>query len=255
MLERLGFGKSKQGAPPRGRVPEGSRVYAIGDIHGELEMLERLLERIQQDAAEARPTRKVVVFLGDYVDRGSNSRQVIELLLSEPLPGFESVYLKGNHEAAFEGFMTAPENHLHWLTFGGVSTCASYGVDSAAPPEDAEMLTWLSRCLSDAVPQAHKDFLSALRLSHQEGDYFFAHAGIKPGIPVEEQQAEDLLWIREAFLRSTLDHGHIVVHGHTPEWSPVTRANRIGIDTGACFGGALTALVLDGDSQSFLQIA
>ena len=236
-------------------MPDRSRVYAIGDVHGEAEMLESLLEKIRRDAGEAGAERRVAVFLGDYVDRGSDSRQVIDLLLSDPLPDFECVFLKGNHEAAFEGFMAAPEDYLHWLTFGGVSTCASYGIDTAAPPDGAEMLSWLRERLNEAVPEAHKDFLAELRLSHQEGDYFFAHAGIKPGVPIEEQQAEDLLWIREPFLHSNLDHGRIVVHGHTPEWSPVVRANRIGIDTGACFGGALTALVLDGDSQSFLQIS
>jgi serine/threonine protein phosphatase 1 len=251
------FGARKAEKPTalKRRVPDGSRVYAIGDVHGEAEMLETLLARIREDAHEAEATRNVAVFLGDYVDRGSDSRLVIDLLLSDPLPNFECVHLKGNHEAAFKGFMAAPEDHLHWLTFGGVSTCASYGVDTAAPPEGGDMLTWLQERLNEAVPDNHKDFLARLALSHEEGDYFFAHAGIRPGVPIEEQEAEDLLWIREAFLHSSLDHGRIVVHGHTPEWSPVVRTNRIGIDTGACFGGALTALVLDGDSQSFLQIS
>lgn len=254
MLERLGFGRTKAEAP-QGRPPEGSRIYAIGDIHGELEMLQDLLELIERDAAEAEPERRVVVYLGDYVDRGGESREVLDLLLSGPLPGFESVHLKGNHETAFLGFMEAPENNLHWLTYGGVSTCASYGVDTAAPPEGADMLAWLQAELRDKVPQAHKDFLANLPLSHQEGDFFFAHAGIRPGIPVEEQVADDLMWIREPFLDSDADHGKIVVHGHTPEWAPVQRLNRIGIDTGACYGGALTALVLDGDQQTFLQVS
>ncbi|MEX0921663.1 MAG: metallophosphoesterase family protein [Rhodovibrionaceae bacterium] len=238
-----------------GRAPENSRVYAIGDIHGEAEMLEALHARILGDAAEHQSKRKVAVYLGDYVDRGTESQRVIELLLSDPLPGFETVHLKGNHEAAFEGFMENPEGYLSWLSFGGVSTCASYGVDAASPPEGADMLAWLRDALREKVPQAHKDFLAGLPLCHQEGDYFFAHAGVKPGVGIEAQAAEDLLWIRDAFLNSDQDHGKIVVHGHTPEWSPVKRSNRIGIDTGACYGGALTALVLDGDSQSFLQVS
>ncbi len=255
MLEMFKFGRSKETAAPSGRVPENSRVYAIGDIHGEAEMLQALHALIQRDAADSSAQRKVIVYLGDYVDRGADSRRVIDLLLNEPLSGFETIHLKGNHEAAFAGFMETPENYLSWLSYGGVSTCASYGVDTAAPPDGADMLNWMREQLREKVPQAHKDFLARLSLAHQEGDYFFAHAGIKPGVAVEEQEAKDLLWIREAFLNSDLDHGKIVVHGHTPEWSPVKRPNRIGIDTGACYGGSLTALVLDGDSQSFLQVS
>ena len=218
-------------------------------------MLQSLHELIERDAEEAKPERRVVVYLGDYVDRGGESREVIDLLLSDPLPGFERVHIKGNHEDAFLGFMERPEDFQHWLMYGGVATCASYGVDAAAPPEGGDMLAWLKEELRQKVPQSHKDFLQGLALSHEEGDYFFAHAGIRPGVPITEQTADDLLWIREPFLKSKADHGRIVVHGHTPEWSPVQCHNRIGIDTGACYGGALTALVIDGTIQSFLQVS
>ena len=143
---------------------------------------------------------------------------------------------------------------MSWLMNGGHTTCASYGVDPTAPPDGADRMVWLQRALAERIPESHHSFFANLRYSHIEGDYLFVHAGIRPGIPVDGQDPDDLLWIREPFLSSDEDFGKVVVHGHTPINAPEFRANRIGIDTGACFGGKLTALVLERDQRRVLQV-
>ena len=243
------------GDPPRGaRVPEGSRVYGIGDIHGRHDLLTALRERILSDAEAADRMRRVVVYVGDYVDRGPDSRDVIDLLVEEPLPGFESVYLLGNHEAFLLKFLEDESVGLLWMMNGGAATCRSYGVDPQAAPHFVDRMLWLQEELRARMPPAHMAFLDELTLSHVEGDYLFVHAGLRPGVSLEDQDPEDLTWIREPFLSSDRDHGKIVIHGHTPTSDPVLRPNRIGIDTGACFGGQLTAVVLEDDRQRLLQV-
>jgi serine/threonine protein phosphatase 1 len=242
-------------------VPEGTRVYAVGDCHGCLEMLRELRAAMIADSARADAdgppaSRRVVVYLGDYIDRGPDSSGVLDLLIGEPLEGFETVHLKGNHEAFMGGFLDGEDAAQVWLTNGGTETLSSYGLDVAAlkgpwPEVDAPTLR---ATLVDAVPEAHRAFVDGLALSHIEGDYFFAHAGIRPGVPLERQGENELLWIREPFLGSTADHGKVVVHGHSTTKEPEVRANRIGIDTGACYGGKLTALVLEGAERRFLQV-
>ncbi len=242
-------------------VPPGTRVYAVGDCHGCLEALRGLRAAILADSARAdaeapRADRRVVVYLGDYIDRGPDSRGVVELLIGAPLAGFESVHLRGNHEAFLCGFLDGEEVAAVWMMNGGSETLRSYGLDVAAinrpwPGGDAPALR---AALAAAVPEAHRAFLDGLALSHIEGDYFFAHAGVRPGVPLERQEENDLLWIREPFLGSTADHGKVVVHGHSAAAEVAVRANRIGIDTGACYGGKLTALVLEGNQHRFLQV-
>jgi serine/threonine protein phosphatase 1 len=235
-------------------VPPGTRVYAIGDIHGRLDLLTRLHESIAADAVGATAERRVLVYVGDYVDRGPHSSGVIDLLLDRPLPGFEIVHLLGNHEDAMLRFPDDIAVGPTWLQYGGVETLLSYEIElSSGGWRDERELRRLQGEVRRRVPRRHVEFMRSMKLTHLEGDYLFVHAGIRPGIPIEGQERDDLLWIRGEFLDSRKDHGKIVVHGHTITESPELRPNRIGIDTGAFFSHRLTCLVLDGTSQSFLH--
>jgi len=232
----------------------------VGDCHGCLEALRELRAAMVADSARAdaegpRADRRVVVYLGDYVDRGPDSRGVLDLLIGEPLAGVESVHLLGNHEAFMRGFLDGEDVASVWMMNGGPATLRSYGLDLAAlnGPWPGGGARALRAALTAAVPAAHRAFLDGLALSHVEGDYFFVHAGVRPGVPLADQEADDLLWIREPFLGSTADHGKVVVHGHSATAEVAVRPNRIGIDTGACYGGQLTALVLEGGQHRFLQ--
>lgn len=236
------------------RVPEGTLVYAIGDSHGCVDRLRALHEAILEDADQSTQARRVAVYLGDYIDRGPDPRGLVALLIEEPLPGFESVHLIGNHEAFLLRFLEDTTVAALWMMNGAAETCLSYGVDPARPPADAVDDGWLQRALEARIPEAHLAFFDALRPSHLEGDYLFVHAGVRPGVSLDAQDEADLLWIREPFLSSDEDLGKVVVHGHTPTDTPVVRANRIGVDTGACYGGPLTALVLEGAERRFLQV-
>ncbi len=197
-----------------------------------------------------------MVYLGDYIDRGPDSRGVLELLIGEPLAGFESVHLLGNHEAFLLGFLDGEDLASVWLMNGGDATLRSYGLDVAAlnGPGPGGDPPALRAALIPAVPAAHRAFLDGLALSHVEGDYFFVHAGVRPGVPLGRQGEHDLLWIREPFLSSAADHGKVVVHGHSTTAEVELRSNRIGIDTGVCYGGKLTALVLEGEQHRFLSV-
>ena len=250
-LNRL-FGESEETAAV-GSLPEGLRAYAIGDVHGCLERLEDLLAQIVEDAAGHDSDRKLIVYLGDYVDRGTDSSGVMDRLIAGPPEGFEQICLKGNHEAFMERFLKTPRDGEVWMINGGLQTCASYGVDCSGDPFDLSVLTRMHVEMVAAVPQAHKDVLAALKPYHVEGGYLFVHAGIRPGVPLKRQAQSDLLWIRDQFISSEDDHGYLVVHGHTPSEDVEERPNRIGIDTGAVYGGKLTAAVLTGEERSYLQ--
>jgi serine/threonine protein phosphatase 1 len=231
------------------RLPSGLRVYAIGDIHGRADLLDRLHDQIEADLATA-PEKTAIVYLGDYVDRGADSHGVIERLTRPRFPNVETVALLGNHEDMLLQFMDAPYGASLWLSNGGDATLASYKVKVPASFDDF-LLT--QRALLGAMPRHHKQFLAALPEQVQYGDYLFVHAGIKPGLPLDRQSREHMIWIRDSFLNSGIDHGLIVVHGHTivhdVEWLP----NRIGVDTGAYTTGRLTALVLEGAKRRLLQ--
>ncbi len=232
-------------------VPKGTCVYAVGDIHGRHDLLLTLQDMIVANAEARSADRRVVVYLGDYVDRGPHSREVVETLSTTAMPGFEVVNLIGNHEAFMLRFLEDPEVGPIWFHNGGVSTLESYGV--AVDAVDSQALATAQDDLVDVLPDRHEQFLRGLALSHVEGDYAFVHAGIRPGVPLAEQRAEDLMWIREEFLDAEDSHDHVIVHGHTICWEPEIRANRIGIDTGAFASGVLTALVLEGADRDFLQ--
>jgi serine/threonine protein phosphatase 1 len=203
------------------------------------------------DDLRARPTiDSVQIFLGDYIDRGPNSRQVIDLLIARQRRR-DVLFLKGNHEDCALQFLRDPTMLPAWQSIGGVQTLLSYGV-MPPPRDDPESQQKVSIALGDAMPDSHRRFIGGLGLSFTCGDFFFVHAGIRPGIPLQRQSQADLLWIRDDFLLHEEDFGMVVVHGHTPTSKPDVRSNRINIDTGAYATGQLTCLVLEDDSVTFL---
>jgi serine/threonine protein phosphatase 1 len=229
-------------------VPEGELIYAVGDIHGRSDLLAELLLKIEADAAMRLAAKKRLIFLGDYVDRGPDSRGVVEILLHGLPSDFSAHFLKGNHEALLLGFLADASRLDQWRYNGGEETMASYGVD----------VGWLKEvrageAFASALPATHLHFLQGLDLLIPADDYLFVHAGVRPGVPLEAQSETDLIWIRDEFLGSTKSFGKVVVHGHTPALEPVMRPNRIGIDTGAVFSGRLTALRLQDGERSFLE--
>lgn len=248
------------GGPSSGAaaVPEGRAVYAVGDVHGRLDLLDRLLERIARDAA-AHPAdaSRCLVMLGDYVDRGADSRGVVECLLGGVLPdlspAIERVDLMGNHEEAMLDFLDGLNDGQNWLGYGGLETLMSYGVPLKSFPRTPEASDRLREDLAAAVPDAHVDFMRGCVLSHVEGGYAFVHAGVRAGLPLERQEQRDLLWIRDEFLRSRNPlPGSVVVHGHTICDMPQDLGYRINLDTGAFASGRLTALVLRGTERRFI---
>lgn len=233
-------------------VPADRRVYAIGDIHGRVDLLDALHARIAEDAQDHPDDTKVIVYLGDYIDRGLDSKAVIDRLIDKPLDGFEHYCLMGNHEAVMLQFLEEPAIGSDWVEFGGRSTLLSYGVGLKGTSSDA--FVEAQENLIAALPPAHGKFLQDLALTHTEGDYFFVHAGIRPGVPIENQRERDLLWIREPFLSSRAWHEKVVVHGHTIRGTPEVTDRRIGIDTAAYATGVLTCLVLSGSDRTFLTV-
>ena len=230
-------------------MPDGVRVYAIGDIHGRVDLLDGLLKRIEAHIA-AKPIRhSIEVFLGDYIDRGPASQSVLERLVARS--SYRSVFLKGNHETFMIDFIKSPHILEDWQRLGGLETLMSYGIMptiNANAVAQAQIAADFDRVL----PDSHRQFLGHLRLSFTCGDFFFVHAGVRPGIPLEKQRDEDLLWIRQEFLFCENDFGKVVVHGHTPVPNPDIRPNRINIDTGGFATGRLTCLILEGDTIDFI---
>jgi serine/threonine protein phosphatase 1 len=245
-----------QGSRPVGppTVPQGQLIYAVGDIHGRSDLLALLLDKIAADAGRtADASRRTLVFLGDYIDRGDDARGVIDLLLDGLPPGFDVHFLKGNHEEIMLAFLEDPSHLGHWIANGADATFRSYGVDADSLAQKGAAPEAWRRALLASLPEAHRVFFETLELAVSFGDYLFVHAGVRPGIPLEAQDPYDLVWIRAPFLNSDADFGKIVVHGHTPAREPVIRANRIGIDTGAVFTDRLTALRLENGSWKLLQ--
>jgi len=233
------------------RVPTGIRAYAIGDIHGRADLLDDLLARIEADAASA-TGEKHLIFLGDYIDRGRTSRQVIERLLA-PFPGYQITFLMGNHEAALLHFLAHPDFWPSFAPYGAVETLLSYGVridPKLKAKAQAEEVHAQTKAL---LPASHVDFLTRLTLSHTLGDYHFVHAGVHPEKPLDAQDGADLMRIREPFLSHAQRLEKMVVHGHTITEEVEFHPHRIGIDTGAYATGRLTALVLEDETRRLLQ--
>ncbi|HEX8644460.1 MAG TPA: metallophosphoesterase [Allosphingosinicella sp.] len=238
--------------PPAAAGAAGARAYAVGDVHGRLDLLDRLLARIEADNRSRPRRRTFVVFLGDLIDRGPASAGVVELLRSWQPDGIEPVYLAGNHEEVMLNVLAGQEGILpSWLKFGGAECLASYGLDVEALKRLDEPAA-IAR-IRAAVPREHRDFVEGFGDTFRFGDYLFVHAGIRPGVAVEEQHVKDLRWIREPFLGDGKEHGFVVVHGHTICDRIEERPNRIGIDTGAYTTGNLTALGVEDEERWYLS--
>jgi serine/threonine protein phosphatase 1 len=251
VLKRL-FGR-KEAAPSRlWQVPAGERVYAIGDIHGRADLLDKLLDRIDFDNEQRGAADTTLVFLGDLPDRGPDSRGVIERLIALEASPRKAVFIAGNHEEllirVWEGDRpTAATFHRA----GGRETLMSYGVSGET--YDGWDLGMVTEETGRLIPVEHIDFLRRFKDWHVQGDYAFVHAGIRPGFDIEDQDAADLRWIRGDFTRSDVDHGRMIIHGHTITDDVDEQSNRIGIDTGAYASGVLTAIGLEGSERWYLR--
>ncbi len=242
------IGKLFQGKPPPAAAPAQVRLYAVGDIHGCAGLLDSLLEMINADAAGA---NRRLIFLGDYVDRGEDSRGVIDRLLSIRDREPEAIFLKGNHEQAVLDFLCDPDRNEEWLHWGGDRTLASYGVDDIWNRTPAR----LAAALKAKMPEDHLSFLRSLELWRILGGYVFVHAGFRPGVAIGDQREEDCLWIRAEFHNAPPEGRprEVVVHGHHPVKKPQDYGWRIAVDTGAVWSNALTAVVLDGTTRRFIS--
>ena len=232
-------------------LPPGVRIYAVGDVHGRLDLLNQLLARIGDDMSSRPEVRPVSIFLGDYIDRGPSSRETIDRLI-EHAGANESVFLKGNHEQIAISCLRDRGLFERWMRLGGLETLMSYGIAAEGRSDDRQIVR-LQAAFHDALPQSHFRFFRDLQSSFALGDYFFAHAGVKPDIPLPHQKESDLLWIRQEFLSSRADFGKIIVHGHTPVLDVEVAPNRINIDTGAYATGRLSCLVIDATSWSVID--
>jgi serine/threonine protein phosphatase 1 len=246
------FGRSVQfkGDQPAG--PKGHRVYAVGDIHGRLDLLDELLGKIEADDRERPKAKTSIVFLGDLIDRGPQSAEVVERLRLYRPAFARTVFIAGNHEEVLLQLLGGETDLLaNWLLYGGAECARSYGIEPdelrRAGPDDALSI------LKARIPREHETFLSSFVDTASFGDYLFVHAGIRPGVPLANQDKSDLRWIRRPFLDDDSRHGHVVVHGHTISEEVEVRPNRIGIDTGAYRSGILTALGIEGRDRWLLQ--
>jgi serine/threonine protein phosphatase 1 len=245
------FWKSRQSGDAKPRAPRGYRAYAVGDVHGRLDLLEDILGQVERDLADRRPRHATLLFLGDLIDRGPASCQVIERLRTYRHPGLKMIFLLGNHEEVLLRLLAGERGILdNWLRFGGAECLESYGVSaqSLRSMQEGEAIA----VVQQAIPATHRDFLAGFADTLRFGDYLFVHAGIRPSIDLSMQDQADLRWIRQPFLEDDSDHGFVVVHGHTISDEPAERPNRIGIDTGAYRSGVLTALVLEGEDRRYL---
>ncbi len=243
------FRKGEPYLPPSmAAVPRGLRVYAIGDVHGRFDLLQPMLRLIERDSELRGPAEIHVILLGDLIDRGPQSREVIDFFLNDAPDFAQFHFIMGNHEEMLLRLIHAPDelSLQHFLRFGGRETFESYGAPQGAIDASER---YPLETLPSYVPEAHRAFLRAMHDGLQFGDYFFTHAGIRPGVPLEQQDRQDLRWIRGGFLDSQEDHGVIVVHGHTVREDVEVRRNRIGIDTGAYASGRLTGLGLEGAAR------
>jgi serine/threonine protein phosphatase 1 len=252
-FDRLFGRKPKPEEPPP--TTGGRLVYAVGDVHGRLDALEPLLKSIAEDYMVTRPADPaMLVFLGDYVDRGPDSKRVVDLVLGmRNHLEFEVRTLKGNHEEALLYFLDDPSFGAAWMEHGGGPTLASYGVQPPMTRTDNEAWGKASHELAKAMPASHLAFYKDLELMVEAGDYAFVHAGVRPGVPLEAQAERDLLWIRHEFLAEKGPHPKVIVHGHTPSEEAQMTRWRLGVDTGCYATGLLTAARLMDTDQRLIQ--
>jgi serine/threonine protein phosphatase 1 len=234
-------------------LPPGSRIYAVGDVHGRLDLLDDLLAKIRDDVARRPVERALHVFLGDYIDRGCCSRDTIDRLIRYGEQN-EAVFLKGNHEAIALKCLSDRTLFDQWMRLGGLETLMSYGIERQILA-NGRSIAELQAAFHRALPPSHIRFFRELKLSFVCGDFFFTHAGVKPDVALAQQREADLLWIRQEFLSSTEDFGKIIVHGHTPVPEVEIEPNRINIDTGAFATGRLSCLVIEDQSLSLIDTA
>jgi serine/threonine protein phosphatase 1 len=232
------------------RGPEDTVLYAIGDVHGRLDLLAEMHAQIAAEIMRRRPDDWRIIHLGDYVDRGPESRGVIEFLVRQTAADGRVLSLAGNHDIGFLDFLAEPDRNGIFALYGGVETAQSYGVALELADPVSFRSSW--RALAAAVPSSHQDFLQALQFSVGFGDFFFCHAGIRPGVSLDTQDPLDLIWIRGDFHSHQELFPKVVVHGHTPVSEPEICANRVNLDTGAFASGRLTALVIDGAEKRLL---
>lgn len=234
------------------RLSEDHRVYAVGDIHGRVDLLRELLEMVKEDMATRPKLQNTIVFLGDYIDRGPDSAAVIDYLSEFSVSDVECILLMGNHEKYMIDLVTGTVPIDLWLRNGGIATLKSYGIELNTP-ENFNDIGVLQSEMKKKVPEHHWDFLNNLRTSWQLDGIFFAHAGINPTRPLRQQNDQDLIWIREKFLNSERDHGALIVHGHTPHQEPEFLRNRINVDTLAWQSNHLTTVALENGQCRFLS--
>ena len=230
------------------KTPDGMRLYVIGDVHGCDALLAAMHEGVAADlAAHPCPDHRII-HVGDYADRGPESAAVIGRLAALAAADTRVICLRGNHDQMLLDFLADPEAGAPLLLMnGGKETLRSYGVNLRG-----QNYSGLGSQLAEKMPPADRAFLKALPLSLQFGDFLFVHAGIRPGVPLGEQDSQDLIWIRDEFLLDPRDHGFVVIHGHTPANPAEVRSNRINVDTGAVYGGVLTSVVLERTAYRFL---
>jgi serine/threonine protein phosphatase 1 len=234
-------------------LPETECVYVIGDIHGRQDLLIQILDVITRDSLNTISMNKSLIYLGDYIDRGPDSKGVIDTVLEARIPNIKTIALMGNHEEAMVGFLSDPIVNSDWLKFGGAETILSYGVSIPPGILTPRILKETSEALNIALPESHKQFLNNLKDCYFSGDYMFVHAGIDPDRKIAKQQTNDLFWIRNGFIEHTELYEKIIVHGHTIVDEPEFHDNRIAIDTGAYYSGKLTCLSLKGKERCIVQ--
>lgn len=253
LARRLSQTLRATGGEGQARVPENARVWAIGDIHGRADLLQPLTAHILEDAKAAPFGCDItVVGLGDYVDRGPDSKAVISHLVDLAKSSVATRFLMGNHEEAMLTFLEDPKIGPSWCEFGGRETLWAYGIE--APARDAPDTEWAqtSRALKSALPPEHEGFLRSLEISCEIGDYFFVHAGVRPGVELDAQAQRDMLWIRQEFLDHSGHWSKVIVHGHTPTETVSVTPSRIGLDTGAYATSVLSALRLEGSERALV---
>ncbi len=236
------------------RTPPDCVIWAVGDIHGRSDLADRLIQAIRADLTASGVGRRVVIFLGDHIDRGLDSRGVLNQLCNlEADPALEVHFIRGNHEERMEAFLTDPSVGPGWCNHGGRDTLVSYGVTPPAMRGDAGGWAETARALAAALPEAHRGLLRRQEQSVTIGDYFFCHAGARPGVALEAQASDDLMWIRQPFLDHPIAFERVVVHGHTPSETVVSDSRRIGVDSGAYATNVLSAVRLEGEARLLLQ--